>query len=243
LISTKKYWRKKYFAEYKQPLDIDRLYFGERIQMLLKYSTYFIFGAEESYGYLIGDKVRDKDANLACALFCEMAAYLKLQNVSILHHLNQIYAKYGYFTEDVLSINYDGVVGAQKIQKILNSYRSNRPEKFGEHRVTNFHDFGRDTIKDADGCVIPKQDFYKLELSNGFSFAVRGSGTEPKIKFYFFAKSNKKPQRCSFRRDFDQENKRRIKSVERPRTSRRKATRRIYITQLKLRQYNHIKGN
>ena len=95
--------------------------------------------------------------------------------------------KYGYFLEDLLNIFYEGASGAARIKRILNSYRSDTPTKMGDYKVTKFTDFGKQSLHDADGKVIPKQDFYILELDNGYSYAVRGSGTEPKIKFYLFA--------------------------------------------------------
>ncbi|TVP80746.1 MAG: phospho-sugar mutase, partial [Puniceicoccaceae bacterium] len=80
--------------------------------------------------------------------------------------------------------------GSQKIKNILESYRSQPPKAFGDVQVSGFTDFGKDEIIDGDGKRIPPQDFYFLELSNGYSFAVRGSGTEPKIKFYVFGRSD-----------------------------------------------------
>jgi phosphoglucomutase len=154
------------------------------------YSTYFVFGGEESYGYLASDRVRDKDANAAVVMFCELAAYLKAQEMTFPEYLDSLYLQHGYYEEKTLNIYYEGAAGAQKIKNILESYRSDAPKAFGDVAVTGFTDFGRDEIFDADGARIPPQDFYFLELSNGYSFAVRGSGTEPKIKFYVFGRSD-----------------------------------------------------
>ena len=157
-----------------------------RAEILMDYSTFFVFGGEESYGYLAQDGVRDKDANASVALFCEMAAYYKSQNRSIIDALDSLYLKHGYYNEQMINLYYEGAAGAQKISNILNSYRSNPPEAFGEFKIATIKDFGVDTIYDSDGDLIPKQDFFVLEFENGFSYAVRGSGTEPKIKFYVF---------------------------------------------------------
>ena len=157
-----------------------------RAEILMDYSTFFVFGGEESYGYLAQDSVRDKDANASVALFCEMASYYKSQNRSIIDALDSLYLKHGYYNEQMINLYYEGAAGAQKISNILNSYRSNPPEAFGEFKIATIKDFGVDTIYDSDGDLIPKQDFFVLEFENGFSYAVRGSGTEPKIKFYVF---------------------------------------------------------
>lgn len=157
-----------------------------RAEILMDYSAYFVFGGEESYGYLAQDAVRDKDANASVALFCEMAAYYKSQNRSVIDALDSLYLKHGYYNEQMINLYYEGAAGAQKISNILNSYRSNPPEAFGEFKIATIKDFGVDTIYDSDGDLIPKQDFFVLEFENGFSYAVRGSGTEPKIKFYVF---------------------------------------------------------
>ena len=116
-----------------------------------------------------------------------MAADLKSKGKDFIVHLDELYLKYGYFLEDLLNIYYEGASGTVRIKTILDSYRSNPPTKMGEFEVTNITDFGKQELYDSDGKEIPKQDFYIFELDNGYSYAVRGSGTEPKIKFYLFA--------------------------------------------------------
>ena len=96
----------------------------------------------------------------------------------------------GYYEEKTINIDDGDAAGSQKIKDILESYRENAPKGVGEVSVSGFIDFGKDEIIDADGKRIPPQDFYFLELGNGYSFAVRGSGTEPKIKFYVFGRSD-----------------------------------------------------
>lgn len=171
-------------------LDYDNTPESERFKLLLEHSTAYVFGGEESYGYLGTDAVRDKDANAAVVMFVELAAYLKAQGLTFPQYLDKIYLTYGYFLEGLVNIYFEGAAGAQKIKNILTSYRENPPKKLGGVGVKQFTDFGREDIYDADGQLIPKQDFYFLELENGYKYAVRGSGTEPKIKFYVFARED-----------------------------------------------------
>lgn len=159
----------------------------ERRKLLLANSTYYIFGGEESFGYLADDHVRDKDGNAAMVQFCELAAYLKEQKVSFMEYLNQIYIKYGYYEESLLNFEYDGATGAEKIKAILRSYRDNPPRSMGNIKITSIRNFAKDEIFDEDNKRIAKEEFYFLYLENGYSYAIRASGTEPKIKFYLFA--------------------------------------------------------
>ncbi|MFT5836582.1 MAG: phosphoglucomutase [Candidatus Azotimanducaceae bacterium] len=180
----------KLFEEEGLAVDYDACDVWTKADLMLDYSTFFVFGGEESYGYLASDKVRDKDANAAVVMFCELAAYLKAQEMTFPEYLDSLYLQHGYYEEKTINIYYEGAAGSQKIAKILASYRSHPPKAFGKVSVSGFTDFGKDEIIDADGKRIPPQDFYFLELSNGYSFAVRGSGTEPKIKFYVFGRSD-----------------------------------------------------
>ena len=161
-----------------------------RADIMMDYATYFVCGGEESYGYLAHDVVRDKDANAAAILFAEMAAYYKSENLTVMEALDGLYLKHGFFAEKMINIYYEGAVGVQKIANILKSYRENPPKDFGEIKVNAVKDFGVSDIYDEDGEMIPKQDFFFLECSHGYSFAVRGSGTEPKIKFYVFGQKS-----------------------------------------------------
>lgn len=167
-------------------VDYDTLPLDERRRLLLDHSTFYVFGGEESYGYLASDRVRDKDANAAVLMFAEMAASLKAAGKTVLQYLDEVYLKYGYFMEGLVNIYHEGASGAEKIRAILKSYRDNPPAEMAGFRVTAFRDFGKETFHDADGKEIPRQDFYFIDLDNGYRYAVRGSGTEPKIKFYLF---------------------------------------------------------
>jgi phosphoglucomutase len=161
--------------------------FAERVKLLQQYSTFYAFGCEESYGYLPNDLVRDKDGNAACLMFAEVCAWVKSRRLTVPEYLDEIFLKHGFFLEGTINLYYEGASGNAKIKRILDSYRSNPPTKFGTVAVAKFEDFGRQDIRDADGELIPKQDLYFVTLANGYSFAARGSGTEPKMKFYLFA--------------------------------------------------------
>lgn len=168
-------------------LDYDATSFEARAKLLQQHSTFYAFGCEESYGYLPNDYVRDKDGNAACLMFAELCAAVKAQGRTVPEYLDEVYLKYGFYLEGVINLYYEGATGAAKIKRILETYRSEPPKAFGDVAVTRFQDFGVEVFRDADGEAIPKQDLYIVTLANGYSFAARGSGTEPKMKFYVFA--------------------------------------------------------
>lgn len=168
-------------------LDYDATPFASRAKLLQEHSTFYAFGTEESYGYLPNDSVRDKDGNAACLMFAEFCAWVKLRGETVLDRLDALYRQHGYFTEGTINLYYEGATGADKIKRILDTYRSAPPTTFGDVAVAKFEDFGVQDIFDADQELIPKQDLYFVTLANGYSFAARGSGTEPKMKFYVFA--------------------------------------------------------
>jgi phosphoglucomutase len=180
-------YERKLKAAMEPDWDYDRTPFRERSQLLLKHSTFFVFGTEESYGYLPNDYVRDKDGNAACLMFSELCAWVAAKGLTVPEYLDTLYLKYGFYLEDTINIYYEGATGSAKIKRILDTYRTAKPTAFEDVTVTGFQDFGREQIFDADGDEIPKQDLYVVTLSNGYRFAARGSGTEPKMKFYLFA--------------------------------------------------------
>ena len=177
----------KLLADKGIALDYDATPFESRAKLLQDYSTFYLFGGEESYGYLGNDYVRDKDGNAACLMFAELCAWVKSRGMAVTEYLDDIYLRYGFYLEGVINIYYEGASGATKIKRILDTYRSAPPKVFGDVAVTKFQDFGREQVFDADGEKIPSQDLYFVTLANGYSFAARGSGTEPKMKFYLFA--------------------------------------------------------
>ena len=167
--------------------DYEETPFAERVKLLQQHSTFYAFGCEESYGYLPNDMVRDKDGNAACLMFAEVCAWVKSRGLTVPEYLDEVFLKHGFFLEGTINLYYEGASGNAKIKRILDTYRSNPPTAFGNVKVTKFEDFGRQDIRDADNELIPKQDLYFVTLDNGYSFAARGSGTEPKMKFYLFA--------------------------------------------------------
>jgi phosphoglucomutase len=153
----------------------------------LKHSTFYVFGSEESYGYSGADFVRDKDGNAAAIMFCEMAAYAKSRGRTVDQLLDEAFAGFGYFEEKNASIYFEGAEGADKIARLLESYVTKPPTEIAGSKVTGITDFEKQTIRDVEGDVIPKQKMSIFELEDKTRIAVRGSGTEPKIKYYIFA--------------------------------------------------------
>jgi phosphoglucomutase len=160
-----------------------------RREALLKHSTFFIFGGEESYGYSGGDYVRDKDANAAALMIAEAALHAQSKGIDLLQYLDQIYLRFGYYTEKLGTLTFEGATGATTIARLLASYRQTPPVQLQGQAVTQIQDFERDSLFDADGKPIPKEKMLIYTLADGSRMAVRGSGTEPKIKFYFFTQA------------------------------------------------------
>lgn len=154
----------------------------------LQHSSFFVFGGEESYGYLGSDVVRDKDGNGAVVMFAELAVYAKSQGLGIAQLLDQIYLQYGYFQEQLHSVVMEGAEGAGKIQSLAKSYSSNPPQEVDGSPVSEVLDFATQQIEDVEGDTLPKENMLIVKLEDGRSFAVRPSGTEPKIKYYLYGK-------------------------------------------------------
>lgn len=155
----------------------------------LKYSKFFVFGGEESYGYLGTDFTRDKDGNGAVVMFAEVAAYAASRGITLLDVLDEVYATYGYFLESGQSKTFEGAEGAAKIQKLADSYANHPPQSFDGSTVTLVRDYSKGGHKDEEGDNIPKEKMLWVYLADGRAFAVRPSGTEPKIKYYLYGKS------------------------------------------------------
>jgi len=162
---------------------------AETRALRLEYSRFFIFGGEESYGYLGSDSVRDKDANGAAVMFAEVAAYAKSVGKTLLELLDDIYTEYGYHLERGKSLVMEGADGAAKIQSLANSYSKNPPQTVDGVKVSAMRDFATHDLFDQEGDELPKEKMIFVDLEDGRSFAVRPSGTEPKIKFYLFGKA------------------------------------------------------
>ena len=160
---------------------------AETRALRLEYSKYFIFGGEESYGYLAQDFVRDKDANAAALCLAEMNAYLAGKGMGLLECLNNIYTELGYYLELGKSLVMEGADGAAKIADLTQSYMQTPPTEMDGAAVVSVRDFSTGTLIDAEGDPIPAEKMLFIDLADGRSFAVRPSGTEPKIKYYLFA--------------------------------------------------------
>ena len=171
-------------------------YIGEQIKLFEETgSNEYIFGYEESYGCLVGTHSRDKDAIVAVMCLCEAAAYYRSKGITLFEQMNRIYEKYGYFKEDLMSVTLKGITGMEKIKEIMESYRKNPPTSAGDYKVLKLRDYQKDTITDMiTGEVtptgLPKSDVLYFELNDNAWCAVRPSGTEPKIKFYFGVKGS-----------------------------------------------------
>jgi phosphoglucomutase len=151
---------------------------------------FVVFGGEESYGYTGGDYVRDKDANAAVLMFAEVAAWAKSKGQTLVDYLDEIYKQLGYYTEKLGTLTFEGASGAAQIQTLLKSFRSAPPKAYQGQEVTKVDDFGLQDFTDADGKKIPKETMLLFHLADGSRMVVRGSGTEPKIKFYFLTRAD-----------------------------------------------------
>lgn len=155
-------------------------YIGEKMDQFEKTQDYtYLFGYEESYGYLAGNYARDKDAVVASALICEAAAYYKRQGKSLIDVLEELYAQFGYYREALASRTLKGKDGLAKIGELMENFRSNPPQQIGGVQVNEMLDYSLG----LDG--LPKENVLKFLLEDGSWFCLRPSGTEPKIKFYF----------------------------------------------------------
>lgn len=160
----------------------------------LEGSMQFIAGGEESYGFLTGDFVRDKDAISACCMIAETAAWAANQNKSLYRLLKEIYLEYGFYKETLLSITKKGIAGAEEIRQMMENYRKNPPQQLAGIKVTVIKDYLSQTennllTHEKSTIDLPKSDVLQFFLEDGSKITVRPSGTEPKIKFYFGAKT------------------------------------------------------
>ncbi len=150
----------------------------------------YVIGGEESFGLMIGDKIRDKDAVSAVALLCEMAAYEKNQGRSLFEKLIDLYVEYGFYKEDLISITKKGMDGQQQIAAMMESYRNNPPKTINGSPVVQLLDYelrkGKDPQTGEEWTIdLPKSNVLQFVLQDGSLISARPSGTEPKIKFYF----------------------------------------------------------
>ncbi|NNT72089.1 phospho-sugar mutase [Flavobacterium sp. IMCC34852] len=150
----------------------------------------FIGGGEESFGYMVGDAVRDKDAVGAILLMCEIAAQAKENNSSVYQYLQQMYVDFGFYKEHLISITKKGIEGANEIKQMMIDMRENPVAEINNQRVIMVEDYQNSTAKnlltgETESLSIPKSDVLIYYLEDGSKICARPSGTEPKIKFYF----------------------------------------------------------
>ncbi len=169
-------------------------YIGEQIKLFEETkSNEYVFGFEESYGCLVGTHARDKDAVVAVMSFCEAAAYYKSKGITLYEQMLKMYDVYGFYKEDLKAVTLKGIEGMEKIKSIMEGYRQNPPKEVGGYQVLKVRDYQADTITDSKTNEVvptglPKSDVLYFELNDDAWCAVRPSGTEPKIKFYFGVK-------------------------------------------------------
>ena len=153
-------------------------------------SENYVIGGEESYGLMIGDRLRDKDAVSAVALLCEMAAYEKNKGRSLFEKLIDLYLEYGYYKEHLISITKKGMDGQQQIADMMQRYRQQPPAQLGGSPVVQLLDYeyrkGKNLATGEEWTIdLPKSNVLQFLLADGSKISARPSGTEPKIKFYF----------------------------------------------------------
>jgi len=154
----------------------------------------FIGGGEESYGFLVGDFVRDKDAVIACCMIAETAAWAAEQGKTLAELLPEIYTKYGFYKEKLISVVRKGKEGAEEIQHMMNNFRSNPPAEINGSKLVTIKDYETKremSVSSGHSKTIdlPKSNVLQFLLADGSKISVRPSGTEPKIKFYFSVKA------------------------------------------------------
>ncbi|HFZ6659199.1 TPA: phospho-sugar mutase [Streptococcus agalactiae] len=170
-------------------------FIAEKIQEFEeKHNHTYMFGFEESFGYLIKPFVRDKDAIQAVLLVAEIAAYYRSRGLTLADGIDEIYKEYGYFAEKTISVTLSGVDGAAEIKKIMDKFRENGPKQFNNTDIVLLEDFQKQTATKNDGIIsnltTPPSNVLKYTLADDSWIAVRPSGTEPKIKFYIATVGN-----------------------------------------------------
>ena len=155
-------------------------FIGEKIHQYEEdKSATFVMGYEESYGYLVGTHARDKDGVVSALLISEMAAYYYDKNMTLYEGLQEVYKKYGYYREELQSITLKGIDGMEQIKSIMNTFRTSNIKEIAGIKVAELKDYSQGIDN------LPKSDVLKFILEDNSWIAVRPSGTEPKIKFYY----------------------------------------------------------
>lgn len=179
-----------------------------KVPYLHEHGYTYLFGYEESVGYAACEDIRDKDGISAGMLVAEAAAYYRKQGKTLWDVLQEIYAKYGYFAEDEPNIVLEGIPGAERIQRMMKWIRANLPEEVAGSKVEKIIDY-------TNGYEdIPPQNALRFFLSNGSWFAIRPSGTEPKIKFYFYSNQDSRENALKVNKEIKEEVLSKVKSVQ-----------------------------
>jgi phosphoglucomutase len=160
-------------------------YIADKIRSFEETGETYVFGGEESYGYLVGTEVRDKDAISAAAVTAEMALYYASKEMTLIDALNEIYRKYGYFEEVLISRSFEGQAGKETISHLMDGMRSEPPSEIGGVPVRETHDYLQ-----PEKTSLPKSNVIQYRLEDGTIVTARPSGTEPKIKFYGSCRSS-----------------------------------------------------
>lgn len=165
--------------------------------------TQFIAGGEESYGFLVGDFVRDKDGVSACAVLAEVVAYYKSKGKNLIDVLAEIYEQYGFYKESLISVTKKGKDGAEQIQQLMHGFRTNRPTHINGVKVTKVIDVKESKVYDLENnreetLDLEKSNVIQFYLEDGSKISARPSGTEPKIKYYISVRENL-PNREAYR--------------------------------------------
>lgn len=162
----------------------------ESRKLRLEYSKFFVFGGEESYGYLGADFVRDKDGNASALMFAELAAYAMSEGTTIAGLRDQVWGEFGVHLEMGKSLVMEGGEGARKIAALVESYSTNPPDEVDGSAAAGVRDYAKGGFYDEEGDEIPEAAMLFVDLEDGRRLAVRPSGTEPKIKYYLFGKGD-----------------------------------------------------
>ena len=165
-------------------------YIGEKIKEFEQNKDFeYVFGYEESYGYLIGIHARDKDGIVATMALCEAAAVYKKQGLTLWDKMLELYERYGYFKEGIITVTLEGADGAEQIKSIMEKMRANTPSSFGNYKILAVRDYSTGKVKnlvtgEETDTGLPKSNVLYYELENNEWCCIRPSGTEPKIKLY-----------------------------------------------------------
>lgn len=185
-------------------------FIGEQILLLENQGEddRFVFGFEESYGYLAGSYVRDKDAVIASMLICEMAAFYKAKGLSLIDVMNSLYDEYGHYSNSQMSFSFEGITGMKRMAEIMTDYRENPPKEFNGYKVLSVADYKTSVKTDfetgkTEEITLPKSDVLAYTLEKGAEVIVRPSGTEPKVKIYLTVVGKNAEEKQALREEFE----------------------------------------